>query len=273
MPKRINLKEGAKKLVAGDQYKCANKPESNIIGLENYDCPLWKDPDNPGSFDKSSYNIDHIIEYAIGGTNDIDNLQALCISCHAVKTKVFVSITLPEIRENIMEKVKDVVIVVENKPQETICSLKYNCETCNYSTDVHCNFQKHVNSKKHKEKLAGLIDIKILNDIDTSPILNAHHKSNIKNEYICAYCNNMYSSQTSLSRHRHACSNKKTTVYKEVEKEKDVVINTLTEKISHLYDINKKNEDIIKTKDQAILLLTQENNTLKTLLKKSGILN
>ncbi len=32
--------------------------------------------------------IDHIIPLKNGGTNDIENLQALCKRCHSKKTKV-----------------------------------------------------------------------------------------------------------------------------------------------------------------------------------------
>lgn len=42
---------------------------------------------NQGSFDEAGFQIDHIIEVKHGGTNDPSNLQALCPSCHAVKTK------------------------------------------------------------------------------------------------------------------------------------------------------------------------------------------
>lgn len=34
--------------------------------------------------------IDHIIEVAMGGDNDLENLQTLCLNCHKRKTAVFV---------------------------------------------------------------------------------------------------------------------------------------------------------------------------------------
>jgi len=89
---RRNVSEATKKCVAGRQhYKCANEPGSGIHGLESYVCPLWLNPDlnNKGSFDESGYEIDHIKELANGGSNDVPNLQALCKSCHSVKTKRF----------------------------------------------------------------------------------------------------------------------------------------------------------------------------------------
>jgi 5-methylcytosine-specific restriction endonuclease McrA len=38
------------------------------------------------SFDEAGYDIDHITELRNGGSNDISNLQALCPTCHRVKT-------------------------------------------------------------------------------------------------------------------------------------------------------------------------------------------
>lgn len=88
---RKNLSEGIKKLVAGkQQYRCANRPRSGII--KNYNCPLWNIKERNGSFGEEGYEIDHIKEVSRGGSNDMNNLQALCLSCHSVKTRRFVSI-------------------------------------------------------------------------------------------------------------------------------------------------------------------------------------
>jgi len=73
--------------VAGRKYyQCANKPGSNLRGLIDYACPFWNKKDNPGMFDESGYEIDHIEEQSIGGSDNIENLQALCLCCHRVKT-------------------------------------------------------------------------------------------------------------------------------------------------------------------------------------------
>ena len=73
MSKR-KVSESMKKQVAGRQrYRCATIP--------NYSCPLKNEP-----FDEAGYDIDHIMELRNGGSNDISNLQALCPTCHRVKT-------------------------------------------------------------------------------------------------------------------------------------------------------------------------------------------
>ena len=75
-----------KKIVAGRQgYKCANKPYSSCI--ENYECPMWIKGD--GSFDESGFDIDHINEFIETQNDNLDNLQALCKTCHYIKTSRF----------------------------------------------------------------------------------------------------------------------------------------------------------------------------------------
>jgi len=65
--------------------QCANIPNLFALGCKDYICPMWKS--NSGFFDESGFQIDHIVEVTHGGGNTIDNLQLLCPSCHAVKTK------------------------------------------------------------------------------------------------------------------------------------------------------------------------------------------
>lgn len=90
---RNQITETVRKRISGRQfYKCANKPDIDLKGLENYTCPMWNQMgDNKGSFDESGFDIDHIEEFSISQNNDDSNLQALCKSCHIVKTKRFMS--------------------------------------------------------------------------------------------------------------------------------------------------------------------------------------
>lgn len=75
------LTKSQKESVAARQhFKCAKT-------ITDYSCPLWERENDKGSFGEEKYNIDHIIEVADGGNDDLENLQALCLSCHAVKTK------------------------------------------------------------------------------------------------------------------------------------------------------------------------------------------
>jgi hypothetical protein len=74
-PVKRRVTASMKKEVAGRQrYTCA----ANVDG---YTCPLGSSP-----FDEAGFEIDHIVELRNGGTNDLSNLQALCLMCHRVKT-------------------------------------------------------------------------------------------------------------------------------------------------------------------------------------------
>lgn len=55
----------------------------DLIRSQNYKCNLCLNP-----FGSSSFEVDHIIPLEQGGTNDLENLQGLCDSCHIFKTSV-----------------------------------------------------------------------------------------------------------------------------------------------------------------------------------------
>jgi len=83
-PKKRNVTDSVKRTVAAKQsFKCANH---NLI--TSYDCPLW-DSSREGTFDEAGYEIDHIKEHCVTGDDSPQNLQALCPSCHRVKTLRF----------------------------------------------------------------------------------------------------------------------------------------------------------------------------------------
>lgn len=70
-----------KLLLTKQNSKCSNYLNGVV---ENYKCPL-----TDGIFDESGFDIDHIKEVAVGGTDNIGNLQLLCKCCHSVKTRRF----------------------------------------------------------------------------------------------------------------------------------------------------------------------------------------
>ena len=112
------LQESTKKIIAATQhFKCNNEPGSNLKGIGNYECPLWKvDGENKGIFDCSGYEIDHIVEWCLTQNDDITNLQALCRMCHGVKTLEFISSNnIKKITENKIESNIDETIDVYNE--------------------------------------------------------------------------------------------------------------------------------------------------------------
>lgn len=67
----------------------------------------------------------------------------------------------------------------------------FNCELCNYSTNIKCNFIKHKKTKKHKNRLLGDIE-----NIHTIP-----HKPQNSTKIVCEFCNKSFSRIDSLNRH------------------------------------------------------------------------
>ncbi len=83
-----NISEEVKQIILLRQdNKCANKPFAPALNLHDYTCYQWKF--NYGNFDESSYIIHHINEYIISRNNSINNIQALCPNCYAVKLNKF----------------------------------------------------------------------------------------------------------------------------------------------------------------------------------------
>lgn len=81
MSRRVT--ESQKKVIASRQgYKCRRIP--------GYECPFYKNGQD-GTFDESGYEIDHINEFSLTQDDSQDNLQALCINCHRVKTRRFMN--------------------------------------------------------------------------------------------------------------------------------------------------------------------------------------
>ena len=85
---RKTITQKTKDLISNRQYnRCANSPFKPALNLSGYLCPFWIY--NNGLFDNSGYAIDHIDEVSITSNNELENLQALCHNCHAVKTRKF----------------------------------------------------------------------------------------------------------------------------------------------------------------------------------------
>ena len=85
---RKTITQKTKDFIINRQYnRCANSPFSPALNLSDYMCPFWIY--NDGKFDNSGYAIDHINEVSITSNNELENLQALCHNCHAVKTRIF----------------------------------------------------------------------------------------------------------------------------------------------------------------------------------------
>lgn len=67
------------------KLKCANNTNANIRFIGDYKCPRWLHYN--GHVDQ--YEMDHVIEHCLGGSNNADNINLLCLDCHRKKTNNF----------------------------------------------------------------------------------------------------------------------------------------------------------------------------------------
>jgi hypothetical protein len=203
-----NVPESLKKLVAGKQnFKCANKPEVDIIGLEEYECYLWKF--NNGDFDESCYEIDHKTEYSLTHDDSGDNLQALCLACHGVKTKRFIA-NQTQLNTSIKNKqiIKQNNTLIKNKQiseqNNTVLNVtindkkivtkqpiaKYMCNVCNKNFRQKCHLDDHLNRKNKCRPTNNLPENPIIIPektiiIPENPIILIDNKK-------CKFCNKLF---------------------------------------------------------------------------------
>ena len=111
----------------------------------------------------------------------------------------------------------------------------YNCECCNYSTEKKCNYNRHLNSKKHTKKI------------------------NLCNK--CPLCDYVSHRKENLKRHLKSGIHKELLTNLAFLQE-----NEINDKIGNLKNENKKNENINENFKK--ILLEQEN--LKKMIPKSS---
>lgn len=177
------------KILEKQKFKCANEPGSNLKGLSGYDCILWKfDKKNPGLFGEEGYEIDHIEEYCISQNNSLSNLQALCHSCHSVKTKRFMS-SLYKHKKKDNKNNKDDKNTRKNNIGIKIITLtaKFKCERCPYTTNDKQKYNNHINRKIPCFLSSQRGDV---------------HGNTKKNKiYYCKICKQNFTKNSSLTRH------------------------------------------------------------------------
>lgn len=117
----ISRKEDAK-VLAKQEYKCANKPESGLYCIEDYECLLWKG--HEGLFDKSG----HKIVWKKNDEDPEDNIQALCPGCYRV------------FKNNYQEKVSKRKKKIRKIASETIHNEEYVFETSLPVVILNCIF-------------------------------------------------------------------------------------------------------------------------------------
>jgi hypothetical protein len=139
----------------------------------------------------------------------------------------------------------------------------YNCENCQYTTSVKCNFEKHLKTRLHEKKLSKVIQngqnviqnypngypklsIGISKIIHESINENENKETDNDNKFVCKICNSKYKYNTGLSKHLKKC---KETSVQNLMKELEEKDKALEEKEKQIEEIKKQleNEEQPKT--------------------------
>ncbi len=85
---------------------------------------------------------------------------------------------------------------------------KYFCKLCNYETDIHCNYQKHIKTKKHKNKEKVKFQIQVSDSGDSFSEIGDQFSDFGDNSIKCEYCNRKINFKKNLHRHLKSCKEK-----------------------------------------------------------------
>ena len=133
---------------------------------------------------------------------------------------------------------------------------KFICDICNHSARDKSDYNKHLLTKKHIEKVN-----ETPNHTYNIPI--TYQNESLNNEEKCQFCDKKYANSSGLARHKKTCdkrlelSNKIDELYK--------IINQKDEILKQKDETLKQKDETLKQKDETISVLKAENSYLKTL--------
>tara|TARA_Y100001970_G_scaffold293175_1_gene438321 strand:- start:4073 stop:5041 length:969 start_codon:yes stop_codon:yes gene_type:complete len=140
---------------------------------------------------------------------------------------------------------------------------KYSCINCDYYTDSKKDFNKHLDTAKHKKNLEAINKKEISNII--IPETNETNETNENKIYSCINCERKFKSNSGLWRHKQKCEEKEVKC-EEIEEEKKV-FNGITseETIMSLIQENKDIKQLLyaqnETTNKLIEMIPKINNT------------
>jgi hypothetical protein len=190
-------------ILVRQRFRCANSPGSGLDRLANFLCPLWRiESDDRGFFDDSFYDIDHIKEVSISGDNSLGNLQALCKSCHGVKTRSFMK-----------EYAK-----IKLAKQEQSIEKNSNDKSSNESDDENKSGDDNKSDDENDSDVKNESDDNNESDDENKSDDNNRSDANVNiDQFKCNCCNKTFTRKESLEYHMNnkVCIGKKYVVDKE----------------------------------------------------------
>lgn len=172
------------------------------------------------------------------------------------------------------------------------------CNLCNYDTDDKFNFQRHINTKKHKLNLNMSFPhmaktVNVNNAVNTTNIANSidnsTHKTGTEQQdtskrdiFVCGFCNSKYSTTNKLTKHVANCRDRKKfkILVDELQDRHNKEIAHITE--LHKIEIDKYRIEIdllkgmrdkeIENNERMFNALNLEIKHLKSLIDSAGII-
>ena len=141
--------------------------------------------------------------------------------------------------------------------------MKFKCIYCKYNTNIKCNFQKHLESFKHRKNVKKKLKKDYPNPGGDYPNPGGdypNHKKTLK-KYICLDCKCNYSTKSNLNRHRKQC-------IPLLKKNNRLYIEKMLELQQKLIEANKE-IDILKGKNEKLNVNNEHLQEIKAIYKKN----
>jgi uncharacterized C2H2 Zn-finger protein len=154
---------------------------------------------------------------------------------------------------------------------------KYSCTVCNFKTNDHHDYKRHLVTKKH----LATIEQKVENDNDGDGLSGNAIGLFIQDEkhvFACNKCNHLYKHQSSLSKHKKTCGIVLTKTSKETLPDLEQTIETLKNQLkeqkemyefrfslyeSQLSQLSQLNQQLEKSQQQMFELALAQTKSIQ----------
>lgn len=135
----------------------------------------------------------------------------------------------------------------------------YDCKVCNYKTEIKSNYNKHLQTKKHKQNIMNTSNNILINENDT------------KIKYVCENCNKTYKYKKGFITHKNKCiinNDKKSINNDKNHTDINTKIDTLLHQMYYLIEENNKlNKEIKIIKEKKEIINNNTTNYIQNNIK------
>jgi len=137
--------------------------------------------------------------------------------------------------------------------------LTYNCIECNYSSNIKCNWNRHLKSKKHLSNTDNSLPLMVKTQKDPKKTQKDPEKTQKDPVFLCDYCDSNFSSYAHKRRHElHRC-----------KENTSIMVNKIKTLERDKKKLEKKIEKIL---DKACTINNTTNNTTNNINNTNNII-